>query len=51
MKNYESPEIKFTVFEDEVLIIASVNKDVDTPENELDNGNINTVPNEDVFGN
>ena len=51
MKNYKSPEIKFSVFDEEVLIMASSNKEVDTTEDKLDSGNFSTVPDEDVFGN
>lgn len=50
MKNYKSPEIKLSVFEDEQILASTQNKG-DAPENELDNGgNIITLPNEDVFG-
>ncbi len=49
MKNYKSPEIKVSAFKDELILASGQNKD-DVPENELDNGGVIVLPNEDVFG-
>ena len=51
MKTYNTPELKFSIFDEEALISASNQSNNDVPENELDNGgSIIIIPDKDVFG-
>lgn len=50
MKNYKSPKISITEFSEELIAASSVTGG-NTPEDELNNGGVIVLPNEDVFGN
>lgn len=50
MKNYKSPEINITKFLEEIIVSSTVTGG-NTPEDELNNGGVIILPDEDVFGN